>query len=296
MKYSFYDYAVIGGDMRQVYLAEELAHHANRICHYALCAAPDERRLSDASYVTAADSLEEICTASPCVVCPIPLCKSRLYINQSAFEEPLYLSQLLAALKPGQFFFAGCIPADFKTAAEEKGVHVFDLMENQSLPFFNSISTAEGVICEAIQRSPLNLHRSRCAVLGYGKCGSTLAHYLKGMFCRVYVAAAPEEERAQAALIADQTGTLKDFENCAGEFDFVFNTIPAPVVTAETLDKMNRSVVILDIASAPGGIDFIAAKRFGIYAYHCPSLPGKYAPSSSGRVLKETIEKILHEF
>ena len=76
MEYPQYDYAVIGGDMRQVYLAEELAHHQNRVCCYALMAAPDERRCSDASVVNAVSDLREACTGSRCVIGPIPLSKT----------------------------------------------------------------------------------------------------------------------------------------------------------------------------------------------------------------------------
>lgn len=70
-----YDYAVIGGDLRQVYLAEKLANKENRVCHYALCAPLDARRCTDISSVTAIDSLDEICRISSCIICPIPFCK-----------------------------------------------------------------------------------------------------------------------------------------------------------------------------------------------------------------------------
>ena len=295
MKYPPYSYAVIGGDMRQVYLAEELALFSEHVCHYALCQPPDECRSLNTSSLSAADSLENACLTSSCIVCPIPLCTDRLCINQSVLDEPLYLSRLLDVLKRGQFFFAGCIPADFRVSAEQKGIRIFDFMENQSLPYYNSIATAEGAICEAIQKSPLNLHHSRCAVLGYGRCGTALAHYLKGMSCHVSVFSNPEEERTQASLFMDNTGSLKDFETRTGEFDFIFNTIPAPVVTARLLTQMCRHVTIIDIASAPGGIDFTAAKQFGICAFHCPGLPGKYSPLSSGKILKKTIEGTIEK-
>ena len=278
-----YDYAVIGGDMRQVYLAEELARSANRVCCYGLCA--------DGTSASQAASLSEICSSSPCLIGPIPFCKNGDFLNQSAFQQALPIKLLLPNLKSGQSFFAGCIPGNFREAVEEKGVRVFDLMENPQLSYFNTIATAEGAVCEAIRISPVNLHQSSCAVLGYGKCGRTLSHYLKGMFCHIYVAANPEEERAQAALIADETGTLKEFEVCVKEFDFIFNTIPALVVPAGLLDGVKRSVSIIDIASAPGGVDFEAAKKQGISAVLCPGLPGKYAPLSSARAIRDIIEK-----
>ncbi|MGC4018454.1 MAG: dipicolinate synthase subunit DpsA [Muricomes sp.] len=252
MEHPQYDYAVIGGDMRQVYLTEELAFNGNKICHHGLISLPDGRRFSDTSCVVVSLSLEEACMNSSCIICPIPLTKRGSYLNQNAFMEEIPLDAVVSALQPGQHFFAGCIPEDLKKLAMEKGVFVFDFMEDDSLAIYNTIATAEGAICEAVSKSAINLNGSRCAVLGYGKCGRTLASYLKGLFCHVYVCAENLRECAEASVIAEDTGNLKDFKKRAGEFDFIFNTIPAPVITSDMLESMKNSVTIIDIASAPG--------------------------------------------
>ncbi|MDO4170013.1 MAG: dipicolinate synthase subunit DpsA [Lachnospiraceae bacterium] len=287
----FYDYAVIGGDMRQRYIVKELAEHGNHVCHYAICASAEKDSIST---VTTAASLSEACHAI-CVICPIPLCKNGGFLNQSAFDEPIPIDSILASLKSGQFFFAGCIPEDFRFKATKAGVKVYDLMQNLPLSYFNSVATAEGAICEAITRSPKNLRHSHCAVLGYGKCGQTICQSLKGMLCHTYVVTNNEKELAQAALIADKTGTLSDFATCIEHFDFIFNTIPATVITSDLLNKMNCFATIIDIASAPGGVDYPTAKKLGIHAVLCPGLPGKYAPYSSAKAITETIESILKE-
>lgn len=294
MEFQF-NYAVVGGDMRQVYLTQELAQDSKQVCHYALCSSPKENCRSDKDNITEAESLEKLCSAAPFIICPIPFCKNGAYLNQSVFDKPIPVNSLLAHLQPGQSLFAGSIPPDFQAAAEESGVYVYDLMRNQPLAVFNTIATAEGAVCEAISRSPYNLRQSACAVLGYGKCGRTIAGCLKGMFCSVYVAANRAEERAEASIIADKTGTLTEFGANAGTFDFIFNTVPSMVIPAALLAVMKKTVTIIDIASAPGGVDFTAADKLGINAVLCPGLPGRYAPASSAKAVKETIEKILKE-
>ena len=42
MNVSEYDYAVIGGDLRQVYLAAELARAGHSVCQSALCRPPEQ--------------------------------------------------------------------------------------------------------------------------------------------------------------------------------------------------------------------------------------------------------------
>ncbi len=291
MEDTLYDFTVVGGDMRQVYLAEELAHHQNHVCHYALCSAPKECHCSDASVVNAADSLEEALNSAPCVICPVPFCKAGgSAVNITTIHENISPDVLVDLLTPGQYFFAGCIPEDLQAKAKERGVRVYDLMEDLPLAYYNSIATAEGAICEAILRSPKNLHKSHCAVLGCGKCGSTLLQYLKGMFCQVYAASDSVEERARASIIADRTGNLREFRQHAGTFDFIFNTVPAPVLPSHILHQMKDTVTIIDIASSPGGVDFQAAQEFGINAVLCPGLPGKYAPASSAEAIRKVIE------
>ena len=281
-----YDFAVIGGDLRQVYLVEELYSCRKKVCHYALYAA---------ACADCADSLTEACADSACIVGPVPLSKNGLELNQSGVDEAIPLSLLLSCLHPGQFFFAGCIPQDFRNTAEDMGVHVFDLMENPSLTCFNTIATAEGAICEAISRSPLNLRYSSCAVLGFGNCGRTISYYLKGMLCQLQVISNDPMELAQAALIADRASDICDFHTRAGEFDFIFNTIPAVTITADLLLRLKPSVTIIDIASSPGGVDFSAAQELNINAVQCPGLPGRYAPASSARGILETIGHILNQ-
>lgn len=290
MDYPHYDYAVLGGDMRQVWLAEELAHHQNRICHYGLPSLPNETHCSDASVVHAAGSLKEACLHSKCIACPIPFIKKDSGLMPSDPKHPFSSSAILELLHSGQTLFGGQIPEDFRKAAADRGVTVFDYLDDESLAVRNSIAAAEGAICEAITRSPYNLHKSSCAVLGFGRCGQTLVSYLKGMFCNVTVCTNDPKESARASIISDGCIPLKKLPDCAGNFDFIFNTIPARVLTSDILRRMKHTVLIIDIASAPGGVDFAAADRLGITAAHCLSLPGKYAPAASAHILREIID------
>lgn len=293
MKDSEYDYAVIGGDLRQVYLAEELVNLRNRVIYYALIKSP--KQLPNTSFPTKTSSLETAIASARCIICPIPFSRDGLYLNQNAIEEPVPLDDLLDILKPEQAFFAGNIPAEFETTASKKGVFIYDFMKNNSLALFNTIATAEGAICEAIQKSPRNLHHSKCAVLGYGRCGRTITSYLKGTFCNVSVFSRDTDELALAGTIADNTISLCELKKHVNKFDFIFNTIPAKILTDNILHKTKPSVTIIDIASAPGGVDYEAAQKLGINASLCLGLPGKYSPYSCAKAIINVIENNLKE-
>ena len=62
------------------------------------------------------------------------------------------------------------------------------------------------------------------------------------------------------------------------EFDIIFNTIPSLILDDEILTKVKKDALIIDLASKPGGIDFDAAKSYGLKVIWALSLPGKIAP------------------
>ena len=261
---------------------------------FGLSAEQLQLRLRTCFHVREAPSLEEACIHSGSVICPFPFTKNGADVSVENSIYRFSIQTLLHLLRPGQSLFAGGIPPSFKKEAAENNVAVFDYADDISLPVYNSISTAEGAICEAILHSPFNLHKSRCAVLGFGKCGHSIVYRLKGLSANVSVFTDNAEESARASVIADKSFPLKSLSDHAGDFRFIFNTVPAQFINEETLKNVDLSALIIDIASSPGGVDYDAAQRLGISALHCLGLPGKYAPASSARHLKQFIESKLY--
>ena len=72
-------------------------------------------------------------------------------------------------------------------------------------------------------------------------------------------------------------------------YDVIFNTVPARLFDKEIIDELPPDVLLIDLASVPGGVDFAAAKDRGIKAIWALSLPGKYAPESAGKIIGETL-------
>ena len=84
----------------------------------------------------------------------------------------------------------------------------------------------------------------------------------------------------------------------AGEldrFDLIFNTVPALIFDADRLQEVKEDCVLLDLASAPGGVDMVAAKQIGRRAVCAPGLPGKVAPRSAAAAIRDSIYHILEE-
>lgn len=133
-------------------------------------------------------------------------------------------------------------------------------------------------------------------MVGYGRSGQTLARSLHGLGARVPVCAREPAALARAAAERCQAFPLSSrLAEAAEEADFVFNTVPDLVLTERVLAVPRPTVVIVDIATVPGGTDFGAAERLGRRAVLTPGLPGKVAPRSAGRFYGLVVWRLVQE-
>ena len=55
------------------------------------------------------------------------------------------------------------------------------------------------------------------------------------------------------------------------------------------INNVNKNTLVIDIAQAPGGVDYPYAAEKGIKALYCPALPGRVAPYTAAKILKNAI-------
>lgn len=220
-------------------------------------------------------------------VTEIPEKEQAIFVLLPVPAPSTLLSKIKQQLTPAHIVLGGNLPKDFLVYCEQQHISVIDYMKFQSVAMKNAVATAEGAICQAIISSDINLHGSRVLVIGFGKCGEILAHKLRGLDCQVAISTRNELARAKAFSYGYQ-----EHHNYS-DYDFIFNTAPALVITPTVIDQLKPESVIIDIASKPGGCDFNYCIQKGIVAKHCPGLPGKYSPKSSAEIIYQEITKTL---
>ncbi len=237
-------------------------------------------------------SPQEALAESACVVCGIPFLKQgAVYMERelpSVTEEEFFHS-----LREGQKVFAGVIGGKFREQCASKSVACYDFTDDHSYAIFNAIATAEGAILNALQHQNTNIHGSQCLVLGYGRCGKVLVDKLEGLKANITVCSRNQEELAYASAYGTDTFFLEELPQRVAGYEYIFNTIPAVVITKEILLHMRKDSLIIDIASGKGGVEYDAAWGLSIAAKHCLGLPGKYAPKVSAQALVEIMQKHL---
>lgn len=268
-------FLILGGDPRQLYLARFLEQAGHVITMY---------------YETSPSfSLKKAMEDSHIILCPVPFTKDNLAIYSHNQLPGLEIPDFLLLLKQGHTLFGGNIPAPVREHCMALGIPCLDFMKMDEMACKNAVATAEGAVAEAISLSPMNLHGSACLVTGWGRCGEALAHTLKGMDAHVTVGGRSPAGLARAGCYGYDTLLLENLDAQIPAFDFIFNTIPAMVLDAALASRMKPDAVVIDIASAPGGVDFDACRRHSVRAKLCPGLPGAYSPMSSGRILYEAV-------
>jgi dipicolinate synthase subunit A len=144
-----------------------------------------------------------------------------------------------------------------------------------------------------MEATDITIWGSTSFVLGFGRTGITLARMLKGIGAKTYVAARKPSDLVR---IEEQGYIPVEFKKLAQEIskaDFIFNTAPALVLPREILKLAKKTVYILDLASAPGGVDFDAAKELELTAVLAPGLPGKVAPKTAGEILARKVPELV---
>ena len=88
---------------------------------------------------------------------------------------------------------------------------------------------------------------------------------------------------------------IENLDEKLPQFDIILNNIPTQILDKSRLNRLKKEVLILDLASHPGGVDFEYAKQQNIKTIWALALPGKVAPLSAAEYIKSTLYHILQK-
>jgi dipicolinate synthase subunit A len=281
---------ILGGDRRELEVAS--VFHGLGAEVRAVCLPwPD-----DVSF--AANRLEEVLAWADLLLAPVGGVDKFGQVSYTIVEgqePPRLTAETLRHVPPGTPLFIGQATPGLRQACAEQGVRLIEFRETEEFAWRNAVPTAEGALEMALRLTDHTLHGSRCLVLGFGRSGSVIARTLHGLGAHVEVLARDGIDLAKAYALDLIALPLSELRQAVSDADVVFNTIPAVVLREDVLQRMRRGAVIVDIASAPGGTDFAAARRLGLSAHLAPGLPGITAPRTAGRIVADTVLSLLRD-
>ena len=277
-------FLILGGDNRSLYLGEYLENQGFKVCYYAF------------NHTECYNSLEEAINASDVIVLPLPFTKDRLTLNAPLFDEVILVSDILALVSHNKMVFGGQLPKSICEELDAKNCHYCDYFLLDELAIYNAVPTAEGVVQVLIEELPITIHGMKCAVLGYGRVGKVLADTLSSLGADVTVFARKQSAFAEIYTFSMKYKHFEDLTTEINDFDAVINTVPFKVLGSAQLSKLNPDCVLIEVASAPFGIDFQSAKEKAFKVVKAGSLPGKVAPKTAGEIIGRSILPIIRRY
>lgn len=285
-------FAIIGGDRRQVHLANTLAGKESECNIYAMFL---EKEVHLSRRIHYSDDLMLVLPQSDILIFSLPMLSAAGYLNTPLSDRDVKWEECLDYISPNAVVLAGMVPDHVYTAACRHGFEVIDYYRREEYAVFNAVPTAEGAVEIALRETPTTLFGSTCLITGFGRVSKTLARLLRAFGAKVRVVARRYSDLAWAQVYGCEAVHIADLSASLMDVDILFNTVPAVILDEEKLAKLGRHCLVIDLASKPGGVDFETAKVLGLKTIWALSLPGKVAPISAGEITLDTIFHILEE-
>jgi dipicolinate synthase subunit A len=282
-------YTIIGGDLRSVRLAGFLKEDGNEVNLFGFKNAGFELGMAESEDLQAAIDNSDI------IIGPLPCSNDNELLNAPYHSDKIYINDIFKLMNKNQIFIAGRISEKIAQLAHIYNVYIIDILEREEMAILNAIPTAEGAIQIAMEELPITMHDCKAMILGFGRVGRTLARMLNGIGVKVFVEARKYSDIAWIKSFSYKPVYINEMNDYIGKMDIIFNTIPHIILDYNALGKIRSDCLVVDLASKPGGVDFERARNMGIKVIWALSLPGKVAPVTAAKFIKEAVYNIIEE-
>lgn len=282
-------FLIAGGDLRQIYAAKALARE------FKVYAAGFDKNVVDFSGIEHIENINDIKERVDYIVLPLPASNDGVFVNTPFSKQNIPLTSLTSMLKDGGTVFGGKFDARTLRIFNKFGVDTVDYFEREELNVLNAVPTAEGAVQIAMEEMASTIYGRRILITGMGRISKVLVKILQGMSADVTVAARKYSDLSWAEIYGCRTVHTSELAESIENYELIFNTVPALLFDDKILKRADRDVLIIDLSSKPGGVDFEAAGGIGLKVVWALSLPGKVAPISAGEIIALTVLNILKE-
>lgn len=216
---------------------------------------------------------------------PTPVTRDKIHLTAQSTAEPICIEEIKKVFPKAKLVIGG----------NYENRYVTDVLKRDDFAYFNAVPTAEGAIKIAIEKTDYTLWGANVLVCGFGRVAKILISRLIGFCPNLYVSA----RNNTAFSLLDSFGIkkihTKDLCKNINKFDVVFNTADATLFNDEVLKNAKKDSLFIELASGNIGFSQEFTQSNYIKFVPAPSLPGKIAPITAGKILAETVLNILRE-
>ena len=299
--------SIIGGDLRLVNLAKMLADDKNDIYVFGM---EKSEEIEKDKRIIKCNTLDNAIKKSEIIIGSIPFSRNDKEMYASFSDKIIKIDDLINNASKekkdvaestqndiknynDKTFIAGSISNNAKVKLEKSYGKVIDIMKEEELVVLNTIATAEGAIEVAIHNTDKIIHGSKVLILGFGRVAKVVAKKFDGISAKVTCAARKNTDLAWIKALGYEAVNINKLGEDLKQYDIIINTVPQMIIDKEEMQYMSKNVLLIDLASTPGGINTEDAQKLNLKFVWALALPGKVAPITSAEFIKDTIYNIL---
>ena len=218
----------------------------------------------------------------------MPKLKFILFEFKKEPDKNIFDQNFFSSLNKNTLIFSGIENEYLKISCEQNDLSYFPIMNSNYVSILNSVPTAEGIIYYLIKNLKKTIARSNFLIIGYGRCGKTLADKLSKLNANVFINTLKQSDYALALnnkfkpVYELKVNLLRQ-----KKIDAIINTAPTQTISNQILKSMPKDIFLLDITHYGFDLDF--AKKNNILCERVLSIPSKFAAKTSGEIIGKYI-------
>ena len=283
--------SIIGGDLRMVKLAKNLAKDEHIVYVYGM----EKSHELEENNIEIVETLDQALEKGEYIIGPLPFSGNGVSINAPFSNKEIKIEEL-KKMQKDKIFIAGAIKEEIKEMLEKYHKEVIDVMQREDFVVLNALATAEGTIQVAMENTEDAIHGSNILVLGFGRVAKMVAYKFLSLGAEVTCAARKAEDFAWIEAYGYKAIDINNMHEKLEDFDIIVNTVPVQILNKKELEFIRKDTLIIDLASNPGGVDRDEVKKQNLKFVWALALPGKVAPNTSAKFIKNTIYNVINEY
>lgn len=274
---------IVGGDKRQKYLKEYLENEGFVVSSYGLFDWDDDT-----------DKLKSTIDENAVIILPLPATRNGKTINMPFSKKEITVDRLLSFLGKENLVFGGIIKGELLSRLRETDIPFVDYYD-ESFIEKNAVLTAFGTLKIILEHIDFALPMGEYAVTGYGRVAKETVNLLSSLSCNVTVFARNPSQREDANIKGSKAYPITSLSSLANRYDIIINTVPYGIITEDIAKNINEKCKVIELASAPYGMDFEIMRKNGVDVIKAFGLPGKYTPKTAGEIIGKKIQEYLQK-
>lgn len=255
---------ILGGDLKNYYLYKKLIKEGYNVSLSGFDHLPRKSRKKP-----------PVLSKFDTIITPVPLTIDGTTLYSPYSEEVIHVQDLFSKSSDNTRIIGGPFYLSDK--------RIWDITKEVSFIELNVIPTCEEVLKLLIEKSHFTIMGSCITIYGYGKISKRLSHLLEMMGAYIHIKSDIED-------IDKPNSPTDSFDNLENS-NVIITTSSKPHIDKNIIDILSSGTIIIDIASADGGIDYRYAKSRNIDVIKARGLPGKSAPLTVSEYIYNTLKR-----